>query len=264
MRATLPIIAFGVLTVSTFAGAGPGPWANGAYYPGQLDGRYSANVYNNVQESFNPGQAFIPNNVVTTNNTDPISGAPLAGNMGAVVSGVVGFGIRNGTPSTGTNNFGSVQNVQNSANVVNSISLDSSHNYFVIYVDGDCFAGMTAAGINLDTQSVHGSLWQGVGQNSYEKVTNWTWVTNAPFSTNAPPFTTVTLLAIPGATANGYFNADINCDQAVFTFFGAGQITTRSTAATKTNNLTYPFNIDGIKSSDNSISGYSLGGRNAP
>ena len=27
---------------------GSGPWASGAYYPGQLDGRYFANVYNNL------------------------------------------------------------------------------------------------------------------------------------------------------------------------------------------------------------------------
>ncbi len=262
MKTILPILALTLLPASGFAGAGPGPWANGAYYPGQLDGRYSANVYNNVQKSFNTWQESTPNNLVTTNNTTPGTGLALAGRVGAVVSGVIGFGIRNGTPSTGTTTEDQASStVANSANTVQSIELDTSHNYFVIYVDGDCFAGQTAAGANLDTQSLHGSLWQGVGQNSYEKVTNFV---ATPVGTNFVVSESVTLLAIPGATANGYFNADINSDQAIFTFFGAGQITVRSTAAAVTNVYTYPFNVDGIKSSDNSVSGYSLTGRNAP
>ena len=281
MKTILSLLALAATSAAAFALGGPGPWANGAYYPGQLDGRYSANVYNNIgDKGTEPSLRASSSSVTTVTNTNwsrtiVDSNGIIVTNLsttnitlstqtnvtqeiGNVVSGVLGFGIRNGTPSTGTNTTDTTTDVQNSANTVQSIQLDTSHNYFVIYVDGDVFAGQTAAGVNLDTQSVHASLWQGVGQNSYEKITNWAYDTNG-FGRE-----TVTLLAIPGATANGYFNADINSDQSVFTFFGYGQLTVRYTSATKTNVPTYPFKVDGIKSSFNSISGYSMGGQNAP
>lgn len=273
MKTILSLLALAATSTAVFASAGPGPWADGAYYPGQLDGRYSANVYNNIGDKGSEPTTLTPtsvsamvsttnsssvivdvNGILNTTNTTNITTSlsnTVTTPIGNVVSGVLGFGIRNGTPSTGTSTTDATTGVANSANTVQSIELDTSHNYFVIYVDGDCFAGQTAAGVNLDTQSVHASLWQGVGQNSYEKVTNWVVDTNG-FGNQ-----TVTLLAIPGATANGYFNADINSDQSVFTFFGAGQLTVRYTAATKTNVPTYPFKVDGIKSSFNAISGYS-------
>ena len=60
-----------VLTVAlTEAGSfGPGPWANGAYYPGQFDGVYSATAYGN--------------------------------NLG----GVIGFALKGGAPTTISNDL---------------------------------------------------------------------------------------------------------------------------------------------------------------
>ena len=146
-----------------------------------------------------------------------------------------------------------------------SIELDTSHNYFVIYVDGEVYAGQTAAGINLDTQRVAGSLWSGVGRPTFLVVTN----SDTTVDTNTvPPTVTsnnqVEVIALPSATAGGYFNAKIKSDKSPFVFKGAGEISTRGTPQGNGGNATYPFDLDGIKSSDNSISGYSLTGRNAP
>jgi hypothetical protein len=319
-----------LLTAGASANAGAGPWANGAYFPGQLDGRYSANVYNNTQARFDTDQMDTPsgnrvrtdtfstnagtadtttvesslstnvtstvtisndagvitssNAVITTNittqfvtNTVPgINGSTNLDTSGAanVVSGVLGFGVRNGTPSTsapgsssaagGTGGTGGAGGTPSGASgaggsggTVETIGLDSSHNYFVIYVNGDVFAGQTAAGINLNTKRVAGGLWNGIGGLKYQVVTNISVGTNTATLTNQ-------VLAVPNATAGGYFNAKIKSDKSPFVFKGAGAITVNSAATVSSPSGTYPFDLDGIKSSDNSISGYSLTGRNAP
>ena len=301
-----------LLTAGASANAGAGPWANGAYFPGQLDGRYSANVYNNTQARFDTDQMDTPsgnrlwtdtfstnagtpdtttvesslvtnvtssvtvsndagvitssNTVTTTDittqlvtNTVPgINGSTnlVTSGSAAVVSGVLGFGVRNGTPSTGTDASAQTATGANASTAVRSISLDTSHNYFVIYVDGDVFAGQTAAGINLNTKRVAGSLWAGVGRSQYELVETPILNTNGAiigFDTK--------ILNLPGAEAGGYFNAKIKSDKSPFVFKGSGEISTRGTPQGNRGNATYPFDLDGIKSSGNSISGYS---RDAP
>lgn len=316
MKNLIPCLAVAVATSMTaFAGAGSGPWANGAYFPGQLDGRYSANVYNNTQARFDSGQMQEPSgnsvrtdtfttipgsttvsNVLSTNSTTTVTisnfGGLLVTNVvvttnisstqvtnstptltnltssgaAAVVSGVLGFAIRNGTPSTSLG--GGAASIGSGSSTVSSISLDTSHNYFVIYVDGDVFAGQTAAGINLNTQKVAGSLWSGVGRGTFERVENPVYVTNTNTGSISFVGYRTEILSIPGATAGGYFNGKIKDNKSPFVFRGAGEISTRGTPQANSAGLnasaTYPFNLDGIKSSDNSISGYSLSGRNAP
>ena len=271
MKAILPLLALAATAPSLWANAGAGPWANGAYYPGQLDGRYSANVYNNTQARFDTDQMDNPSgnsvrtdtfstNTVGTNTTTNIVSTGSA----SVVSGVLGFGIRNGTPSTGGGG-GSTTAVGADSSTVESIGLDTSHNYFVIYVDGNVFAGQTAAGINLDTQRVSGSLWKGAGQPTFLVVSNTSTTVNT--NTTPPTITTNTSVqnfAFPTATAGGYFNAKIKSDKSPFVFKGAGEISTAGTGVGGGGVATYPFDLDGIKSSDNSISGYSLTGRDAP
>jgi hypothetical protein len=283
----LPLL---LLTTPAIAGMGPGPWAQGAYYPGQYDGRYSANVYNNTQARFDAGQMHTPSGntvredafVVTTNTTfqtnitsqttvTDISGLPVTNTVtttnitsatvittnlvtsgaAAVVSGVLGFGIRSGTPATGAE-LASRASGGDASTAVRSIGLDTSLNYFVIYVDGEVFAGQTAAGINNNTGSVAGSLFGGVGRNEYRLITNTTRNTNG-FVTGS----TVEILQFPSASASGYFNARIKNNKTPFVFKGAGEISARGTTQAGTlGNATYPFNVDGIKSSDNSASGY--------
>lgn len=319
MKNLIPCLAVAVATSMTaFAGAGPGPWANGAYFPGQLDGRYSANVYNNTQARFDSGQMqdpsgnavrtdtflnvppsmtsdttfvtntsvtvqisnigglFVTNTIITTNifSTNTTSFTPGTNRLAdsgaaAVVSGVLGFAVRNGTPSTGTDASAQTASGANDSTTVRSISLDTSHNYFVIYVDGDVFAGQTAAGINLNTRKVTGSLWSGVGRASTVLIDKPIITTNGSGTNqNVTVVTNLVPINFPGATAGGYFNAKIKDNKSPFVFRGAGAISTRGTPQASADDVkgsaTYPFNLDGIKSSDNSISGYSLSGRNAP
>jgi hypothetical protein len=293
MKNLIPCLAVAVaISTNAFAGAGSGPWANGAYYPGQLDGRYSANVYNNTQDRLDfsemdtpsenivrtdtfettPGttnvSTYLTTNATTTTtitnefgvitssnvvyntniastvvtNTTPSTTNLVTSGAAGVVSGVLGFAISNAVPAPTTGTAGGAANI---GTTLQSIGLDNNLNYFVVYVDGDVFAGQTAAGINLDTKKVAGSLWNGTGKSSYEKVTNTTFDTN-----NRPISSAVSLLTVPGASAGGYFNAKIKSDKSPFTFKGAGEISTRSTSQAGQGNATYPFNLDGIKVSD--------------
>jgi hypothetical protein len=289
---------------SAISGTGPGPWANGAYYPGQYDGRYSANVYNNTQARFIAGEMADPafnrtredsfsvtpgsttvSNYLTTNSTTTVvvsnaGGLPpftsnvtsnnifsttvtnstaaetnlLTSGAAAVVSGVVGFGITTGTPTTGVGGV-TAPNTASGSTVLNSIDLDAQLNYFVIYVDGDVFAGQTAAIINNNTGTVAGSLWSGVGRNTYEIIENPIVDTNGRIT----GFTTE-ILQFPSATAGGYFNASMESTKSPLVFKGAGEISVLGTPVANRGiddgNATYPFNIDGIKVSE--VSGPNL------
>ena len=120
--ASVPLIAVVVLAFAATSKAGsfgPGPWANGAYYPGQFDGVYSASMF---------------------------SGSP------SVVSGVLGFGLNNGSPTTSTNS------TTNST----TITLNPNQNYFVTFIDGRTYAGATIANVNNQTDQVTGGLFNGV------------------------------------------------------------------------------------------------------
>ena len=88
MKTILSLLVSTVFAAATVSAGnlGPGPWANGAYYPGQFDGIYTASVYSS-------GGAT--NGVPNTNG--------LAGPFQNVMSGVVGFGIRSGGPTSTTN-----------------------------------------------------------------------------------------------------------------------------------------------------------------
>jgi len=275
----LPSLLIASLLQSALAGGfGPGPWANGAYYNGQLDGSYSANVYNNTQDRLdfsemgtpsgnivrtdtytttfktnvtsasstvisNTGGIYTTSSVTTlTTNVVEETTADDSGTAG-VVSGIIGFGISGGSPSVSSN--GTTGAGTNSG----SINVDASANYFVIYVDGNTYAGQTAAGINLNTQRVAGSLISGLG-------TGYSFLTPlASLNTNTGTLTlTYPPQAVPPSTASGYFNAKIKSDKSPFIFKGAGEISTRQidpfTTATS-GFTTYPFNLDGIKVSDN-------------
>lgn len=117
----LALVALVVLPSSAaWAGAGPGPWANGANYPGQLDGKYMG--------------------VVTGHN----------------ISGVLGFAIADGQPPFRESDQ---QSSTDGTLVVNqSIGIDPVQNYFAIFVEGRTYTGLTIAGINVDDCTVAGAL----------------------------------------------------------------------------------------------------------
>ena len=271
----LPLLAIVLANNASLAGNwfGSSPWANGTYYPGQLDGRYFANVYNNVGGTFSKvsttNSYFTTNQVVTTTSTNiggltntvvettnVVTGPLLETNTvvnGSVVSGVIGFGIRDGTPpfnaqSVGaTTQGGDASTGVSSSAALQALALDNSLNNFLIYVNGDVYIGTTAANINPDSSTVSGVLANGSGGNRYQLFTNQTATDFAVANTG------VEVVSLPSATASGYFNASVNNNKATYTFNGSGTIAI-ATASGSTSEVdgTHNFQLNGIKTSGNS------------
>jgi hypothetical protein len=124
IAATLLLLALSSLQASAGNWFGAGPWANGAYYPGQLDGKYSATVF------------------------------------GGNISGVLGFALQAGSPTIVTN---SPANLTNNI-VQNTIIPDPWQNYFLIFFNGVTYYGTTFASINIEAKQVAGALFDGVGR----------------------------------------------------------------------------------------------------
>ncbi len=164
---------------------GPNPWANGAYYPGQLDGKYSATVFDN--------------------NT----------------SGVLGFALRNGSPTIVTNTQSTV--TTNISVVQSTVIPDPWQNYFLIFFNGVTYYGTTFATINVDSKQVAGALYGGQGVIS---------ATNLSF-------------------ASGGFTATLTSDKSPITFVGnnTGQLQIVGGPSTR-------FSLNGIKISDTTGSSF--------
>jgi len=266
-----------------FAGAGTGPWALGAYYPGQLDGRYFASVYNNVDGSFskvsttnsyyvtnqtftteitnsvgqiitNSGGLIVTNTVTTivTNTvaTNEVTGPLFETNTvvtGSVISGILGFGIKDGVPSV-VGASGSTEGGAGAGNAsVGSFqvpSFDPTLNNFVIYVNGDVYVGTTAANINPSSSTVAGALINGAGRARYQVFTNQ----EAGVASVAD--VGVQVISLPSATASGYFNANVKNNKSPYTFKGKGTISiaTASGASSFIDGI-HQFNLNGIKTS---------------
>lgn len=192
----LPLLAITLTAQASLGGnwLGSGPWANGAYYPGQFDGVYSASMY---------------------------GGSP------GVVSGVLGFGLDNGSPST---------NVI-LTNIVSSIT--SAENYFVVYVDGRSYVGSTVANINNNSSQVNGGLAAGSSAPSFFALVT----TNNPGTSNQ--IVTVTTLTIEN-TCGGGFAATLTGNKSVISFEGVDTgilATSENGFPTATNT----FSLDGLK-----------------
>ena len=124
--ALLIVAVFLAITATTKAGSfGPGPWANGAYYPGQFDGVYSATVFGN--------------------NT----------------SGVFGFALQAGSPTIITNSESTTST--NLSVVQSTVIPDPWQNYFLIFFNGVTYYGTTFATINVNSKSVAGAMYDGQG-----------------------------------------------------------------------------------------------------
>jgi len=245
---------------------GSGPWANGTYYPGQLDGRYFANVYNNVGGTFtrvsttntffttnettttvisNTGTTF-DTNIVITNVVQGPSFATNTTVLGSVVSGVISFGIKDGLPAAGT------QSTSASSSTAQSITVDPSLNNFLVYVNGDVYVGTTSANINPDSSTVSGVLANGAGRTRYQLFTNQSTGGGIGVAN-----TGVEVISIPSASASGYFNANVNNNKATYTFAGGGTIAiATATGGSSEVDGTHNFQLNGIKTSVNSASAF--------
>ena len=260
----LPAIAICLSGSPLLAGSwfGSGPWANGAYYPGQLDGRYFANVYNNVGGTFSrvsTTNTFFTTNQVTTTvtsnaitetiTTNTVTGPLLETNTvvnGSVVSGVISFGIKDGLPAAGT------QSTSAASSTAQSVTVDPSLNNFLVYVNGDVYVGSTSANINPDSSTVSGVLANGAGRTRYQLFTNQS--TGGGFGVAN---TGVEVISIPSASASGYFNANVNNNKATYTFAGGGTIAiATATGGGSEVDGTHNFQLNGIKTSVNSASAF--------
>lgn len=113
------------LTSNLFAGGTPGgPWANGAYYSGYLNGKYMG--------------------VVTGNN----------------IAGVLGFAITDGAPPFRTQQQQQGGQQQQGVKVAEyqDPRVDITQNYFAIFVEGRTYTGLTIAGIDINSKTVAGAL----------------------------------------------------------------------------------------------------------
>ncbi len=260
----LPAIAICLSGTPLLAGNwfGSGPWANGTYYPGQLDGRYFANVYNNVGGTFtrvsSTNSYFVTNQVVTTviSNGTPttissneVTGPLLQTNTvvnGSVVSGVISFGIKDGLPAAGT------QSTSASSSTAQLVTVDPSLNNFLVYVNGDVYVGTTSANINPDSSTVSGVLANGAGRTRYQLFTNQSTGGGIGVAN-----TGVEVISIPSASASGYFNANVNNNKATYTFGGGGTIAiATATGGSSEVDGTHDFQLNGIKTSVNSASAF--------
>ena len=281
MKIPTLLVILALSTTPALAGNwfGSGPWANGMYYPGQLDGRYFANVYNNLGGTFtrvSTTNTFFTTNIVTntviSNNipevviSNTVTGPFFETNTtitGSVVSGVISFGIRDGTApfvsgrtaaSSVGGSLGGAASAGSSSTALEALSLDNSLNNFLVYVNGDVFVGATSANINPKSSSVSGVMANGIGRNIYRLATN---SVAAGGGGAAVAGTTTVVLSIPSATASGYFNANVNNNKSPYTFAGGGTIAV-ATAVGGGSELdgTHDFNLNGIKTSGTSASAF--------
>lgn len=122
MKFYLPALVAIILATPSFAGNwfGSGPWAQGAYYPGQLDGKYAASV---IQDPNDP-------------NPTP-------------VGGVIGFALQGGRPSY----LDSTTTPPTTA-----LTVDPRSNYYAIFFGGQVYTGTTIGFINFNSSTVSGTL----------------------------------------------------------------------------------------------------------
>jgi hypothetical protein len=249
-KTLLPVVALLLSANLLLAGNwfGPGPWANGTYYPGNLDGKYQAAV------------------------------------SGVNTAGVLGFAIRDGAPpflQTETQSLSDAALISDTVAVNQEIQLDRSLNYYAIFVNGRTYTGTTAAGVNYQNSSVFGSL---IGTQpttltnsnnvvTTQLVTNVT-VTNSTSTiiSNGTPTTiivsftntsvetvsitnTVLNPVLIATGADGSFQASVTGNRGIFTFQGPGQLTSPGQITNNQQiNITNAFNVNGIRTSFSSES----------
>jgi hypothetical protein len=182
----LPLILLTLTHGSMAGGTSGGPWANGAYYAGYLNGKYMG--------------------VVTGNN----------------ISGVLGFAIVDGAPPFRTEE--SQQSAGGDFPVAlqnSSIRPDVTQNYFAIFVEGRTYSGLTTAGVDISSKTVAGAL-QGIDPaGSTAAGDAGTLIVNPANGINA-----FNALSIINRGLSGGFTAKITGQGAIFTFKGDGQLST--------------------------------------
>lgn len=119
-----PLLLCSLVSGALAGGTSGGPWANGAYYSGYLNGKYMG--------------------VVTGDN----------------IAGVLGFAIVDGSPPFRTQQQQEATAVGFGAVVTDNqtITEDNTQNYFAIFVEGRTYTGTTMAGVDISSKTVAGAL----------------------------------------------------------------------------------------------------------
>jgi hypothetical protein len=205
-----PLLLCSLVSGAFAGGTSAGPWANGAYYSGYLNGRYMG--------------------VVTGNN----------------IAGVLGFAIVDGAPPFRTKAEAETASATSvKVEEYATPDFDITQNYFAIFVEGRTYVGLTAAGIDIDSNTVAGAL-QGTDPIAVQAAVSGapgpgafelgaTFVTSVVVDTNTGTATTnfsgggspaANALSILNRGLSGGFTAKIKSKNAVFTFKGDGQLST--------------------------------------
>lgn len=190
MKKVLSTLLLPLLTATLTAGGGPGPWADGAYYPGGLNGKYVG--------------------IVTGQN----------------ISGVLGFAISDGAPPFREAENQTSSGGDNPIAIVNpTFGSDPLQNYFSVFVQGRVYSGITYAGIDIDAEKIAGTL-NGVTPTALNDFTAAGPDGAASAAAEGGAYAVVDALPIVNRGLSGGFTANIKKKQSVFTFKGQGQLST--------------------------------------
>ena len=181
-----------------FAGAGTGPWALGAYYPGQLDGKYQASVSGNN------------------------------------ITGVVGFAIINGgLPFASRANAGGGADAgggaADAAVAVNDdlAGLDETQNYFAIFVEGRTYTGRTVGMIDINRKKVTGTLIGLQPSYAYRDLSfSQSAVVGIEVVTGTTTVPVLDNLPLLNRGLSGGFTANLKNTKNLMTFKGTGELAT--------------------------------------
>jgi len=158
------------------------------------------------------------------------------------IAGVIGFAITDGAPPFRVQQEQSTQAGNTAVAVNQTITPDVLQNYFAIFVQGRTYTGVTLAGIDISSKTVAGALQ---GENPAALLAFDTFeavgVTIDPVTgavVSAPNNASRDALAIINRGLSGGFTANINQNNAVFTFSGNGQLSTPANRQT--------FDVSGV------------------
>ncbi len=190
------------------AGAGTGPWALGAYYPGQLDGKYQASVYGNN------------------------------------ITGVVGFALVNGgvpfssrSSATGGADAGGGAADAAAISVNSDLGLDETQNYFAIFVEGRTYTGRTVGMIDINRKKVTGTLIGLQPSYAYRDLSfSQSAVVGIEVVTGETTVPVLDNLPLLNRGLSGGFSANLKNSKNLMTFKGTGELATPAQTQTITAN----------------------------
>jgi hypothetical protein len=197
-------------SVPLFAGAGTGPWALGAYYPGQLDGKYQASI----------------------------SGNNITGVVGfAIINGGLPFASRSSATGGGAAGVGGGDTTGTSATSVNTDlgGVDETQNYFAIFVEGRTYTGRTVGMIDINRKKVTGTLIGLQPSFAYRDLSfSQSAVVGIEVVTGTTTVPVLDNLPLLNRGLSGGFTANLKNTKNLMTFKGTGELATPAQTQTIT------------------------------